>query len=306
MKREGGYMMSFSHELNSLVFKMTISYFLYFVFFPKKNKLKYLPILFLVFSLNILFYQYLDHFFHPEMTNYWTQTVSNLLTYIGFGIVFFTIYSIKKSLKNQQELNVLLEEKQKTEMNLLKARVNPHFLFNTLNTIYLNALKKDDKTPDLILKLSDSFRYILHEGQKEKVAIQQELFHIQNYIHLQEERLSDKVQVSFRKDIDNESQEIAPILFIGFIENAFKYVSVLKGKNHKIDIEICLKNKELIFYCKNPFNKNALEKVAAGWIESGIGIRNTKKRLQLLYPQNHALEIKDGIDLFELKLTLKL
>lgn len=306
MKREGGYMMSFSHELNSLIFKMTISYFLYLVFFPKKNKLKHLPILVLVFSLNVLLYEYLDHFFHPEMTNYWTQTVSNLLTYIGFGIVFFTIYSIKKSLKNQQELNVLLEEKQKTEMNLLKARVNPHFLFNTLNTIYLNALKKDDKTPDLILKLSDSFRYILHEGQKEKVAIQQELFHIQNYIHLQEERLSDKVQVNFIKNIENQTQEIAPILLIGFIENAFKYVSILKGNNHKIDIEILLKNKELRFFCKNPFNKNALDRISVDWIESGIGIRNTEKRLQLLYPQNHTLEINEDTDFFEIKLTLKL
>ncbi|AWX45835.1 Histidine kinase [Flagellimonas maritima] len=306
MGREGGYPMSFLHELNSLFFKMTISYFLYVWYFPKKKQLKYLPILLIVFVLNVLGYEYIDNYFHPQLHDFWLDFVSQSLTYIAFGFVFFTIFIIKRSYKKQLEIHQLTQEKQQAEIRALKAQVNPHFLFNTLNTIYANALRKDDKTPELILKLSDGFRYMLHEGQKEFVTIEQEIQHLKDYVHLQKERLAKKVIVNFSTNIDDETQQIAPLLCIGFVENAFKYTSILKGEGHKIDMNIKLQNKKLSFLCNNPFNDKAVEEINVDWKESGVGIKNTENRLQLLYPENHTLEVREEKQVFNVKLEMQL
>jgi len=304
--REGGYMMSFTHELNSLFFKMTISYFLYLWYFPKKNRVKYIPLVIIAFLVNTTLYELADGFFHEDLDHLWMHFMANLLTYLSFGVVFFTIFSIKKLYKKQIEIDSLVKEKQQAELKALKAQVNPHFLFNTLNTIYANALKKDDKTPDLILKLSDSFRYLLHEGQNEVVTIQKDSKHIQDYINLQQERLTNKVTVQFSLKIDNKEQLIPPLLFIGFIENAFKYTSILKGENHCIDITIRLNQKQLLFQCKNPFNKNAIQELDLNWEKSGVGIKSTQKRLQLLYPEKHTLEIKKEDEKFNVLLKIQL
>lgn len=306
MGREGGYPMSFLHELNSLLFKMTISYFLYVWYFPKKQQLKYLPIVLIVFVLNVLGYSYTDNYFHANSHDFWINFVSQSLTYIAFSFVFFTIFIIKKSYKKQLEIHQLTQEKQQAEIRALKAQVNPHFLFNTLNTIYANALKKDDKTPELILKLSDGFRYMLHEGQNEFVTIEQEIQHLKDYIHLQKERLTKKVIVSFSKDIDDGTQQIAPLLYIGFVENAFKYTSILKGERHSITIIIKLENKKLSFLCSNPFNDKAVEEIDVDWKESGVGLKNTRERLQLLYPKNHMLEVRKEEHVFNVKLEIQL
>ena len=306
MAKQGGYAMSFAHELNSLVFKMTISYFLYFWFYPKKDKIKYIPIVILAFITNASLYEFFDYFFHPGDTHFWLHFVANTLTYISFAIVFFTIYSIKTTYRNQVEIDKLTQEKQQAELNVLKAQINPHFLFNTLNTVYANALRKDDKTPDLILKLSDSFRYVMHDGQKEMVSIAQELQHLRDYIDLQQERLTDKVIIDYTEEIDNPEQTIPPLLLIGFIENAFKYTSILKGKGHEISIQIRLNKSFLSFYCQNPTNIIQLDQMDSVYQESGIGIKNTTERLQLLYPESHQLEIDTKSDLYIVKLNIQL
>ena len=105
MGKEGGYPMSFLHELNSLFFKMTISYFFYLWFFPKKTKVKYVLQVFLAFVLNVLVYAFIDNLFHPQDQNVWLEFVSHSLTYIGFGSIFFAIYAIKNGYKKQQEIN---------------------------------------------------------------------------------------------------------------------------------------------------------------------------------------------------------
>jgi len=304
--REGGYMMTFKHELNALVFKMLISYFLYLWFFPKKNKVKYIPVVIVAFILNIVLYDYCDQFFHEDRSEFWKNFVSSLLTYISFGLVFFTIYSIKNLYKKQIRIDELSLEKNEAELKALKAQINPHFLFNTLNTIYANALKKDDKTPDLILKLSDNFRYLLHEGQKEKVTLKEELQHLQGYINLQQERLSTKVKVDFSTKIDTGKQDIAPLLLIGFVENAFKYTSILKGENHLIRINAQIYDHQLIFQCQNPFNENVVNELDVNWKKSGVGIKNTQKRLQLIYPEKHQLIIQKENEKFIVTLKIRL
>ncbi len=304
--REGGYMISFAHELNSLVFKMTFSYFLYVWYFPRKNKLNYFLIVIIVLILNAVAYEFFDRLFHTNNVHFWKHFIANTLTYISFGVVFFAIHTVKEVYKKQEKIDLLSKEKKEAELNALKAQIQPHFLFNTLNTIYANALKKDDKTPDLILKLSDSFRYILHEGQKEKVTIKQEIRHLQDYINLQQERLSNKVIVHFSSTIDNENEQIPPLLCIAFVENAFKYTSILKGEKHQIIIDFILEKGKLKFICTNPFAEHEKLNMDRQWEESGIGIDSSRKRLQLLYPEKHQLMIQTHDEQFMvlLKITL--
>lgn len=306
MGKEGGYAMSIPHELNSLFFKMTISYFSYLWFFPKENKKKYISIVVLIYIINAVAYDYMDLLFHSEETSFWKNFVANSLTYFSFGIVFFAVFSIKNAYKKQVEIDKLTQEKQQAEIQALKARFNPHFLFNTLNTIYANALRKDDKTPDLILKLSNGFRYVLHEGQKKHVTLKQELQHLKDYINLQQERLINKIVIEFSEDINDLDQKITPLLLIGFIENAFKYTSILKGKDHTIKIRIQVKNGLLSFVCENPFQENLKDNIDAEWEESGIGIQNTTDRLKLLYPERHQLKIEKDKGLFIIKLEIQL
>jgi len=308
MSNSGGYHMGIFHELNSLLFVMIPTYVVYLWFFPLKNKLKYLPLVILLFVVNAFVFEYFDRFFHQESNHYnrWMQFISSITTYLTFSFVFFALYSFKKLYSKQIELETITRDKNRAELEGLKAQVNPHFLFNTLNTIYANALKKDDKTPDMILKLSDSFRYMIDEGQQEKVTLKKETAHIKNYIDLQKERLSDKVLVNWKEYIDNYKQEISPLLLIPFVENAFKYTSILKGHGHVIKIEIILKNRELSFYCENPFQENYQNEIEPDWKNSGIGIQNAKQRLTLLYPDKHQLDITNDTTLFKVKLTIQL
>lgn len=304
--REGGYVMSFSHELLALFFKMTISYFLYAWFFTKEKKIKNIIILIVVFFTNALLYEYFDRFYHDGIEHFWKHFVANSLTYVSFGIVFFAIYSVKKSYKKQYELDVLNEEKRKAELQALRAQVNPHFLFNTLNTIYSSALKKEDKTAEMILKLSNNFRYLLHEGQKDNVPIKNEIAHLKDYIGLQQERLSNKIKVDFSATIDNVEQNIAPLLLISFLENAFKYTSLLKGFNHCIEVRVILNDDLLKFSCVNPYGNSIEQHMDENWKESGIGITNAKKRLQYLYPNKHELQITKEEDFFRVILQIEL
>jgi two-component system LytT family sensor kinase len=305
--REGGYALGLPHELLSLAFSMFTVYVLYLWCFSWKDKRK-MVLFALLFFAGIAYTEfYMDGFFHSgDYHNYWAGMLSNMIRYASFTILFFAVYSLKQLYLKQQELDVVTTKNQQAELRALKAQINPHFLFNTLNTIYSSALEMDTKTPDLILKLSDSFRYFLTEGQKTKVSLQKELNHIKDYIQLQQERLSDKIVVDWRETVDDYEQQIPPLLFISLVENAFKYSSMLIGEGHVILLKIELKNKELTFRAENPFKENGAYELDNDWKESGIGLENTKKRLQLLFPNRHTLEIDKNNGKFKVSMTVQL
>ncbi len=299
------------HDLVELIFDAIPAYILYCWFFPLKNKKRYLFLIPVILVLNTLLYMYSDSFFHREnpyplewKTIY--VVIERIVNYTTFAIVFFALFSIKQLYKKQQEIKAIARKEQQAQLRLLKRQLNPHFLFNTLNTIYASALEKKDKTPDLILKLSDSFRYVLHEGQKSSVTLEKEISHLKDYINLQKERLTDKVEVLWQENIDNYEQLIPPLLLISFVENAFKYSSMLAGENHTIKIKIGLADKNFSFYCENFFRDQVHEEMDANWKESGIGIQNTRRRLELLFPDRHTIEIDTDDHLFRVKLQVKL
>ncbi|WP_181899416.1 sensor histidine kinase [Flagellimonas nanhaiensis] len=306
--REGGYPIDFRHELLALLFDIIPTYLAYFWFFPYKKKSIGIPLFIAACIVIAIIYNYFDGYFHPgdQHPQTWKLILSSLVRYASLITAFFALFSIKEMYRKQRVIENISLKQHQAELSILKGQINPHFLFNTLNTIYSSALDKDDKTADLILKLSDNFRYILVEGQQDAVSLKKEIRHLKDYIALQKERLADKVSVDWFEDIEDPDAQIPPLLLISFIENAFKYSGLLKGKNNPITIQLKLNGGKLYFYCENSCKDIRKEEVDENWNESGIGIENTKKRLQLLYPNKHELRINSKSPKFIVELQIQL
>ncbi|QJW89990.1 histidine kinase [Spirosoma taeanense] len=188
-----------------------------------------------------------------------------------------------------------------TELSYLKAQINPHFLFNTLNSIYSLAIEQSPATADAIVQLSSFLRYVIAEGHQNRVALSHELAYIGHYIALQQLRLADTVPVQYTTEGNPGNLQIAPLLLISFIENAFKY-GVSPQEPSRIDIRIELTGNRLYGYIFNRKVRVA-DSTAVG---SGIGLSNANARLQLLYPGQHELRILDEPDSFTVELLLTL
>lgn len=228
-----------------------------------------------------------------------------ILVYLVVGLISFitilnhnfNVQSKFKALENKiLETNLQIKEQ---ELSHLKKQIHPHFLFNTLNTIYGFALKKSEYTPEIILKLSNLLDYILYQVQKPKVNLSEEIAHINEYIDLEKIRFQDRLKVHFESHIENTNLEIPPMLFLPFIENAFKHGNIIDNYL-SIVIQLWFTNNALVFHCNNSFiPKN--EATA-----TGIGLENIKKRLELLYPNTHTLSISTSEAQFRIQLEIKL
>lgn len=200
-----------------------------------------------------------------------------------FASIKFFIDSFKLKLKNQD----LIIEKKSAELSYLKSQTNPHFLFNTLNNIYLLARDKSDLAPDTVLRLSDILRYMLYETEGDLVAVDKEIKIIEDYLELEKIRYDSTLELNFTKEIDNIKQEIPPLLMIPLIENAFKHgVSETVGFPF-ISISLSIKSNILFFTIENSTDMN--ETVAS--IKENIGIRNLRRQLELLFTE-HELRIE--------------
>lgn len=205
-------------------------------------------------------------------------------------------------LRIQSRLKESEGKKLTAELSLLKAQINPHFLFNTLNGIYALALERSEKTPSAILRLSGLMRYVTTEATNDWVTLEKELNYIVDYVELQILRLGENIEVDFSIKNDSHGMVIAPLILISFIENAFKHGIGPTGEA-KIHIEIFVDQNELFLKTSNQkFSySSALE-----WEKNGLGIKNAFERLQKLYPNRHKLEIKDSVDSFQVNLKIKM
>ncbi len=195
-----------------------------------------------------------------------------------------SISVIQRWLRTEQTRKEMENEKLNTELSFLKSQVNPHFFFNTLNNIYSLAVVRSEQTAPAVMKLSAIMRYILTETQHDLVPLSNEVEFIHNFIDLQKVRLTDKVSLNFTTEGSISDLLIAPLLFIPFVENAFKYgVSTKEASN--INIEIKTVANTVVFTATNyivPSENNLME-------NTGIGINNVKRRLELMYPGKHQL-----------------
>ena len=184
------------------------------------------------------------------------------------------------------------------ELLYLKKQIHPHFLFNTLNTIYGFSLRNATETPDVILRLSNLLDYILYQVDKPKVFLTEEIAHVEEYIELEKIRFQDSLKVTFKSEIISEEIEVAPMLLIPFIENAFKHGSLINGYL-TIDVNIFMKDNVFFFSIRNTFLKNEDAKD-----KKGIGLDNFKKRLDLLYFENYNLKIENENNWFCVELEI--
>jgi hypothetical protein len=222
--------------------------------------------------------------------------------------LFLIIVTIEVIIETNKQLSLttqraLSAEAQKTEAELsfLKAQVNPHFLFNTLNNIYTLAIIKDENTAPSIMKLSNIMRYITDEAGNEFVSLRNEIDCIEDFIVLHELRLGKKTRLIYEINGEFEKEKkIAPLILMAFVENVFKY-GVSNHKSNQLIIKLAFEYNILSLYCQNSINpdKKNTER-------SGIGLTNTKKRLDYIYPNKHILEINDDNELFTVKLTMHL
>ena len=202
----------------------------------------------------------------------------------------------------EKEAAMLKSENLNSELKFLKSQINPHFLFNTLNNIYSLSIVKSDKTPDMIMKLSDMLRYILYEcSDKDKVPITKEVAYIRNYMDLQLLKDSEITNVHFEEHI-HENVPIAPMLLIPFIENSFKHSRIEDTKNGWITIRLEASRHSISFKIENSLPQTEYRKDKTG----GIGIENARRRLELLYSGNYQLQIDKKENSYSVDLQIKL
>lgn len=219
----------------------------------------------------------------------------------NYNIILFLIsVFVSMSIQIRFQLLRMQQERLNAELSFLKAQINPHFLFNSLNSIYSLAIQKSDNTADAVVQLSNLMRYIIKDAASDKVELKKELDYLMNYIEVQKNRLHHTAAINVSVAGDAGGYFIAPLILMSFIENAFKH-GVNPDEDSRIHIEITLTQGKLQFMVSN-------KKVTSVNNDefTGIGLHNTHKRLQHLYPGKHTLIIKDSPDQFTVNLTLEL
>ena len=227
-----------------------------------------------------------------------------ILVFLVAGVISFVSllnHNFKTVSRNKELENKILAtslQLKEQELHYLKMQIHPHFLFNTLNTIYGFALKQSTQTPEIILKLSNLLDYILYQVNKPKVSLKEEVLHIKEYVELEKIRFQDTLKVIFVSSEIKKEIQIAPMLLIPFVENAFKHGTLEEGFL-RIEIKVSVIENQLNFSIKNSFmndetnNKN-----------KGIGLENIRKRLQLHYKNNYELSIENTNKWFLVNLSI--
>ncbi len=301
--------------LLQLVLTLVIVYLNYFLLLPRflqrKNLFLYLLELATPFTIVTIVRVYLtralieagsygrhEHYFYSTIFVVHIVAITLFIViFIGllrFAADWFEFEAAKKEVEN---------EKLMAELNFLKAQINPHFLFNTLNNLYYLAYSKSANTTEVIAKLSDVMRYMLYDATHTLVPLSKEIEYMQNYIDLERLRLSDQIPVNVNVEGNVDRVYIAPLILITFLENAFKHGVSTNDPNSWVNITIRVRDKDCIYVVEN----SKLNKVNGEPHEkSGIGLTNVKRRLELSYPGRYSLEIEDLSDRYSIMLKLQL
>ncbi|MEB0279772.1 MULTISPECIES: sensor histidine kinase [unclassified Mucilaginibacter] len=230
---------------------------------------------------------------------FWQYAFSTLFTNIIFIFLSTVLKFTTDWFLNERVQRDLENQRLSAELSFLKSQINPHFLFNSLNSIYSLAYQKSDTTPEAILKLSEIMRYMLYECNDNRVELTKELQYLQNYIDLQKIRFGNSAFINFEVTGEVTNQHIVPLLLISFIENAFKH-GVANDALSPIILKINLGDGHLNFFIQN--KKHTHNRDPSG----GIGLANVRRRLDLLYPGKYNLDIRDEADTYTVQLSLVL
>lgn len=289
---------------------MAMMYFnLYFLLPRFMLKNKFVPYLFftiLTLIIDISLSEFIDFYFFRFPGEYHSYTLkgfilNNLLNFqlttfflgTAVGLKMFKIW-----IADQQKIRQLENINLNTELNYLKSQINPHFLFNTLNNIYVLSRIDKDNVPTMILQLSDLLRYQLYECSKDKVLLTLEIEYLRNYIELERIRKTNAV-VKFEIKGSPEGKLISPFIFIPFIENAVKHGFNSSVSESIVDIVFDIDSHSIHFCIENSYNPNAERR-----LEGGLGLNNIMRRLELIYPKNFNLHIQENGKIFYVDLML--
>ena len=297
-----------------VIFAMIIGYLNYFILLPSflKNKKigRYLIQFILTFAILISIRVALGRYLVDGFTGgngfmytnrYVIQVVStNLFIVIFLGMIRFAVdwFEFEARRKNIEN------ERLTAELNFLKAQINPHFLFNTLNNLYYLAYTQSPKSTEVIAKLSQMMRYMIYDSNHPLVPLSKEIEYMENYISLERLRLNEEIPIRLNVEGGNPNDYlIAPLIFITFLENAFKHGVSNNHPKAWVSVSILLKDNECVYRVEN--SKIPFVKPEAGE-KSGIGLQNVKRRLELSYPGKHSLTVSDLSDRYAVELNVQL
>ena len=295
-----------------IIIQIIIAYTIIYVLIPKLlNKNRKVLFLFLIILMIITSYisfsAYMSFYIKHKTKDLdyinFINRITNVYNYLGSFVALLvptTILLFFNYYKKQKEAANLLEQKKTNELNTLKNQLNPHFLFNTLNNLYTLALKKSDRTPEVIAKLSEILDYILYRCKDNFVLLKNEITLLHNYIALEKIRYGKRVEINFNGKIESDIK-IAPLLLLTFLENSFKHGVSQEINTATIDIDIKVNSKRIDFYLKNSKPSTSI-KVN----RESIGLQNIKMQLDLLYPNKYTLDITNSTNTYivDLKIVL--
>ncbi len=310
---------SFQHIKNSLIYlsipviPVYLNFYIFEKFFFRKQYFIYAILLILIiFIFTVTGFSLLPDEIRGK------GSLTGFSIYIMFFIFVTTALKIgKRGLKQNMLYQELQAKHFQTELNLLKSQIHPHFLFNTLNNLFSMAKKQDDQsTANGIAKLAHLMRYMIYDSSVDRICLQKEIEQINSFLELQKLRFTpdDDIKIDFEVVGRVDNIFIPPMLLIPFIENAFKHSVSLENPTH-IDINIKTENESISFSVKNTVNqykntvnkyKNTLNQYKNNLEEndSGLGLSNVKRRLELLYPDTHNLKISDNGEFYQVSLQL--
>jgi two-component system LytT family sensor kinase len=308
------FFIAFLSELSTIPVKVALVYSLLYIIFPAAGRTnawwQTALITTVIWTMAVILRRITILYFTSPMIFGSTSKDQPLLTVeLAYYSVFelFPVVGIAIALKayhqhiewREREKN-LVNEKLKSEINFLKAQINPHFLFNTLNNIYALARKQSPKTPDAVLKLSKLLRFMLYDAHKDRILLSDEIRLIEDYIELQKLRYTERLDVKLTCTSDDNSQQIAPLLLIHFVENAFKHGTGESRFQSNVTINLQLMNGVLWASFLN-----TVEDMIDDSSTEKIGLTNIKRQLELLYPK-HTMEVKHERLSYHVELTLDL
>ena len=290
-----------------VVFYMAIVYFNLLFLFPRYLKQNHFYLYTILLAVSVVLITPIESVIHYYLF-YRDESLldinKNIFTggfFMGFSSTLFKI--INDWASHQNEKVDLQRQSLQSELNFLKSQINPHFLFNTLNSLYALTLKKSDKAPEIVLRLSEMMRYMLYECNEPKVPLSKEIKYVNNYLELEKLRHGKKFQIDFNIEGNVNGQMITPLLFIPFLENSFKHGMDLQLSEGYVKINLDVNENKLNLNVENSRSKmvNKPEKKSGG-----IGLTNVKRRLKLVYPKKHTLNIKKDENQFKVSLDLDL
>ena len=230
-----------------------------------------------------------------------TRIYDNVIPHFFLVIAGAAFKLMFDQLRLQRKMAELAKEKAEAELNFLKSQINPHFLFNSLNSVYFLIDKNNADARQALHTFSDMLRYQLYEANGEKIPIEKEINYLQDYVHLQQLRKDENYKVQFNCSPDVRNFSIEPLLLIPFVENAFKHISHKTDGSNFVKLDLSRSNGYFEFAVENSQEKGTYTTEQHG----GIGMNNVKRRLELLYPDAHKLDVEDA-DTFKINLKLKI